>query len=93
MGVAILRHHFRQSANQFFKKYFLNVPPSETETSLVEIRIPRMSFLMGADRPRAQTNVHVHSERERERENDGPFREVQLQKERKREREQQTEME
>jgi hypothetical protein len=57
LGVAILSHHFRQSANQFFKNYFSNVPPSETETSLVEIRITRMSFLMGADSLHRQTKT------------------------------------
>ena len=55
MGVAILQPHFRQSANPFFQNYFSNVPPSETETSLVEIRITRMSFLMGADSLHRQT--------------------------------------
>ena len=57
MGVAILSQHFRQPANPFFQNYFSNVPPSETETSLVEIRITRMSFLMGADSLHRQTKT------------------------------------
>ncbi len=41
----------------FFQNSFSNLPPSETETSLVEIRITRMSFLMGADSLHRQTKT------------------------------------